>query len=318
MIGRGRPSYSNKLRDIPVTRIFTDDQLRHKDLATLKHYLCNKLGGYRVAIIEIRTDELLYRGVRCQVQPTMIDDVSYPPAKMATRCGRVNRTGCSVFYSSLAGPAVFYELRAKQGDLIALSEWEVAEPLWMHHLGYHEHALQRKGVVDLTNRSRLLNPIPNESRENAKLRRRWSLAFTEDIPDGQEYRYKQSIAINEWLFDGASPLPVHADGPRHPCASGTVYPAMPMRGAADNVAIWPEFVRSSLRIKSVRYVRVVAADEATSSYTLLTLAYSQIFSGRQIVWQDVDLPERQRLSHIALEGNQWILRDGFNQVYNRH
>jgi hypothetical protein len=48
-----------------------------------------------------------------------------------TKLGRVNRIGKPVFYCSRAAPAVFYELRVKEGDLIALSEWEVAEPLWM-------------------------------------------------------------------------------------------------------------------------------------------------------------------------------------------
>ena len=88
---------------------------------------------------------------------------------------------------------------------------------------------------------------------------------------------------------------------------------------ADNVAIWPEFVESSLRIKSIRYVLVEAADEARSSYTFLTVAISHAFSGRDIIWQDINhLPENQRRSHIALEGGDWVLRDGFNSIYDRH
>ena len=54
---------------------------------------------------------------------------------------------------------------------------------------------------------------------------------------------------------------------------------------ADNVATWPEFVETSLRIRSVRYLLVDAANEATSSYTFLTLAMSRTFSDREIVWQ---------------------------------
>jgi hypothetical protein len=144
------------------------------------------------------------------------------------------------------------------------------------------------------------------------------LAFTEDIREGQEHRYKQSIAINELLFDGASPLPEYRDGPKSSRAAGTVYPAVRMRGSADNVAIWPEFVDSSLRIKSVRYVLVEAADEATLSYTFLTLAISTAFCGKDIVWQDTLLPENERRSHVALEGDNWVLRDGFNRIYDLH
>jgi hypothetical protein len=94
--------------------------------------------------------------------------------------------------------------------------------------------------------------------------------------------------------------------------------AMRMRGAADNVAIWPEFVDRSLRIKSVRHVLVEAADEVTSSYTFLTLAISRAFSGTDIVWQDSHLPKVRRRSHIALEGGNWVLRDGFNRIYDFH
>jgi hypothetical protein len=91
-----------------------------------------------------------------------------------------------------------------------------------------------------------------------------------------------------------------------------------MQGAADNMAIWPEFVDSSLRIKSVRHVLVEAADEAKLSYTFLTLATSHTFSGRDIVWQDSLLPEKQRRSHIALENGHWVSRDGFNHIYDLH
>jgi hypothetical protein len=253
---------------------FTDDQLRQKDIDTLKRFLRNKLGGYRVAIKDIRTNNLLFRGVLCPERPSTIDRVSYPPADKITKLGRVNRIGTPMFYCSVAAPAVFFELQAKQGDLIALSEWGVAEPFWMHNLGYHQDALRRIGTSDvgMPQRQRLTNPSPNETKENANLRRRLSLAFTKDVREGEEYKYKQSIAINELLFDKAEPLPKYPDGPKFSQAAGTVYPAMRMRGAADNVVIWPEFVDSSLRIKSVRHVLVEAADEAKSAYTFLTLA----------------------------------------------
>jgi len=301
-----------------VASIFTDGQLRDRDLDTLKRFLRYKLGGYIVAVTDIRSDNLFYRGVACQQRPSTIDRVSYPPPDKVTKLGRVNRIGQPIFYCSAASAAVFYELRVKPRDLIVLSEWEVAEPLWMHNLGYHQDALRRIGGPDVVERPRLTNPIRNEPRRNASLRRQLSFAFTEDVPEGQEYRYKQSIAINELLFDRAEPLPNPPGGPSSGRAAGTVYPAMRMRGAADNVAIWPEFVDSSLRIKSVRYVLVEAADEATSSYTFLTLALSHTFSGRDIVWQELHLPEIQRRSHIALEGGNWVLRDGFNRIYDLH
>lgn len=298
--------------------LLSDGQLRDKDIDTLKRFIRCKLGGYRVAINEVPAGHPFFRGVLCEDQPTTIDRISYPPAERVTKLGRLNRPGTPMFYCSVASAAVFYELRAKKGDLVALSRWEVAEPLWMHHLGYHQDALRRMGAADVTMRPRLTNPIPNETKENARLRRQLSLAFTKDIRDGEEYRYKQSIAINELLFDDASPLPACRNGPLSSRVAGTVYPAMQMKGTADNAAIWPKFVDSSLRIKSVDYASVEAADEARSSYTILTLAMSHAFHGREIIWRKSLAPESERRRHVALENGEWILRDGRNRIYDRH
>jgi hypothetical protein len=299
------------------SELFSDAELRNKSIDALKRRLRNKLAGYRLVFKDIKVGNLLYRGVPWHDHPTKIDEVSYPPADRV-KINRANRVGRPMFYCSVAAAAVFYELRAKQGDRIALSQWEIAEPLWMHNLGYHEAALAKLGAPDIAMRAGIYDLIPNETSKNSKLRRLLSLAFTEDIPVGREYRYKQSVAINELLFDKADPIPPRPGGPNSVRVAGTVYPTMQMRGAADNVAISPEFVDSSLRIKSVRHVLVEDADEARLSYTLLTIAYAGAFSGRDILWQSALAPEHERRSRIALEGNVWVLRDGLDRVYDRH
>jgi hypothetical protein len=158
---------------------------------------------------------------------------------------------------------------------------------------------------------RLAYPIPNETKFNERLRRALSLAFTEDVGKGNEYRYKLSIAINERLFDGAGPMPTHhPDGPRDSRAAGTVYPAMGLRGLADNVAMWPEFVDRYLRIQLVQWVRVEAADEQQPSYTIQHLATSREFPGGNIMWDETPMDERRGRGTIALENGQWVLRDG--------
>jgi hypothetical protein len=195
-------------------KILSDDQLRKHDIDTLKRFIRHKLGGYKVAIKDTTADRTLYRGVLCAERPSTIDRISYPPTEAIKKLGRVNRVGKSVFYCSVAAPAVFYELRAKQGDI-------------------------------------------------------------------------------------------------------TVYPAMRMHGAADNLAVWPEFVDSSLRIKTVRHVLVEAADEARASYTFLNIGMADIFSDREIVWQEGHVPEVQRRSYIAYEDGAWVMRDGFGRVYHQ-
>jgi hypothetical protein len=171
----------------------------------------------------------------------------------------------------------------------------------------------------LRDRETLLQIRPNESTSNARLRRALSEAFTEDVSVGQEYRYKLPIAINELLFDGADLLRADfPNGPRSDKAAGTVYPAMRMRGAADNVAIRPEFVDRYLRMKSVSYVLVEAADAERLSYTVLSLAQSDTLQGKEIIWREGLRDQRQKRGHITFENDQWVLRDGLNEIYDTH
>ena len=149
------------------------------------------------------------------------------------------------------------------------------------------------------------------------MRRLFSLAFTADTSGDREYRYKLSVAINEWLFDKAEPLPLRPGGPKFDRAAGTAYPAMQMKGVADNVAIWPEFVDSCLRIKSIRYVEIERAEEGRS-YTVLNLAIAHRFEEGAIVWRETDGPEEDRRSHIEFANGQWLSRDGRGRIYDIH
>jgi len=100
--------------------------------------------------------------------------------------------------------------------------------LWLHNLGYHPEALRRIGAPGEVVLPRLAYPIPDETQENARLRQRLSMAFAADVPPGMEHRYKLSVAINELLFNGASPIPIRQgpDAPKSSRAAGTVYPSM--------------------------------------------------------------------------------------------
>jgi hypothetical protein len=136
---------------------------------------------------------------------------------------------------------------------------------------------------------------------------------------GQEHRYKLPIAINELLFDRAGPLPADLpNGPRSDQAGGTVFPTMRMRGAADNVAIKPEFVHRCLRLKCVSYTLVEAADSESLSYTVSSLAFADKFSGEEIIWSEAIQDKRRGRGSIAFETGHWVLRDGLNQIYDIH
>jgi hypothetical protein len=300
----------------PDRGILTDDKIRRHDIDTLKRWLRPKLGGYVAAIKDLALNNRFYRGVPWLDRPRFLADVSYPPERFA-RLNRASREGQPMFYASLGAPPVFFELRAVAGQRIALSEWGVIEPIWMHNLGFHEASLKRLGRLRAPARPQLSALIPRETKQNERLRRLLSLAFTADTSGNREYRYKLSVAINELLFDKAEPLPFRPGGPRSDRVAGTAYPAMQMKGAADNIAIWPEFVDSCLSIRSVRYVVIERAD-ADRSYTVLNLAISHNFAGGKIAWESTDGPEEDRRSHIEYVDGQWISRDGRGRIYDVH
>jgi len=188
----------------------------------------------------------------------------------------------------------------------------------VHNLGYHEAALQKLGAPSVPQRLALTNPILHESKFNRKLRRKLSLAFTEDIRGSNERRYKQTVAIAELLFDKAEPLPETPTGPKIDRVGGIVYPTVQMHGLADNVAIWPEFVDACLQLEEVRYLLVEDADEARASYTLRLLALAQQFSGDEMVWEDWNQPENESRNFISFEEGHWVHRSGTGEILDVH
>lgn len=296
--------------------MFSDEQLRRKDIDTLRRWLLRKLGGYRIAVKDMPAGQRLYRGVRCPGPPDKISRISYPPAAIAS-IQRLNRPGQPKFYCSAGGPPVFYELHAQKGDLIGFSEWETTEPLWVHNLGFHPRALMRIGAQSATidMRHPVTHAISDETKENERLHYNISKNFTADVPKGKEYRYKATIAINESLSDVVYMGRNFPGAPTRPKIAGTVYPAIKMHGDADNAALLPEFVDSSLRLRSIRYVKVEQADEATSFYELLTLGISTNFCGDTIKWSVALGREEDRRSIITFENGHWIMKDGRGRVY---
>lgn len=166
----------------------------------------------------------------------------------------------------------------------------------------------------------ITHAIPNETRQNKKLRRALSEAFPRYVREGKEYRYKQSIAIIKSTSEEVQlHFPDDDSGlPKYKEIAGTVYPAMRLRGDADNLVFLPEFVDSSPSIRIVRQVLVEAADEAASPYTFLTIGFANSFSGDAIEWKTDIGSGKSRLSHVALEGGHWVLRDGAGHIYDFH
>ena len=318
--------------------MFREDQIKKRDIDTLKRWVLHKFaanGSYMTAIKEMTKGNILYRGVPWRERPTFIRDVSYHPQPEEVKQNRMNRDNQPRFYCcagprppagrilnpAAAAPAVFYELRAKPGDRIAVSAWEVTAPLLMYNLGYHLRALQQMGtqVQNISASRKITNPIPNETAANSTMHYRISKAFAVDVPKGKEYRYKQSIAINEALaeFELLPPDGAHT-APSHSEIAGTAYPTLQMRGDADNVVLLPTFVDISLKIKSVNYVMVEHVNEATSEYRLLTIGFANTFADDEIKWWNEIGDDVDRRSSVSFTNGNWIVRDGCNRVIDLH
>lgn len=89
-----------------------------------------------------------------------------------------------------------------------------------------------------------------------------------------------------------------------------------MRGDADNIVLRPRVVHSSLRLKSVQYVRVEEADDAKSAYQFLTIGISQSFSDGQIInWHETLGSESDHRCSIAIENGHWVTRRGHGTIF---
>jgi hypothetical protein len=135
-----------------------------------------------------------------------------------------------------------------------------------------------------------------------------STAFTREVIEGDEYRYSETIAISELLFDGASRIPTSgSNAPRRDRTVGVVYPSIQTRALADNIAILPEFADSSLQLRRMRYIRIEAADHKALSYTFRSLAVSSNLCGSRIVWLEETTREAERLRRVSLSDGAGLL-----------
>jgi hypothetical protein len=149
-----------------AAEFFTYEKLETRTIESLKDYLRRRIGGYAVAIKDMLVTNRLYRGRVCSERPRTIDDFSYRPSEKIQKYGRANRIGKPMFYCCVGSFPVLFEIHAKAGNNIALSERALSEPVWMHNLGYHPGAFEKMGAAIPVERLPLINPIPYKQNEN--------------------------------------------------------------------------------------------------------------------------------------------------------
>ena len=273
--------------------------LQNVDVESLKQHIHNINKGYELTSPIIPVGNKLYRGVLWKEKPVNVSQLSYPPPESVNKFHRAGRTNQPLFYCSFVRDAVFHELRVYAEDKLVVSEWETVSSLIVNNVGYYPEVLEKLGA------SRTMPYWYNEQHpeaieENKQVRQFFTDEFTKIVPPGQEHLYKLSVAIAEIHFG-------------FDMFDGLIYPAMAMRGNADNMAIKPSSVDNKLVLKKVEYYQITECCK-DGGYRIRMLDFANSFSKNgQIEWKG-RLPhwvlrKRGEALKVAVENGKWVARN---------
>jgi hypothetical protein len=208
-------------------------------IEVIEQQLAPVLRGYTVETPRFNPGLRLYRS-RISDRPSNIRDLLYPPAEV-TPLGRCNKEKYPLLYCSTSRHAAYFESRPELGLTISVSEWRTTESLLVNHVGYVPSAFQRMGT-NRANAGWSDKPavIPQGMAEIAT-----AIAdlFTQSIPANEEYRYKLTAALAAKLIQGD-------------LFGGLMYPTVAMSANADNLALKPSFVDTSLEFVRVELATI--------------------------------------------------------------
>lgn len=246
----------------------------------------------------------LYRGVKWPEKPHEVSQLSYRPKEKANEFHRAGRPNQPLFYCSSAREAVFYESRVRAGDKLVVSEWETTASLLVNNVGFDPDTLKKLGsnreCSNLNNKE-----FPKEfEKHNTLVRQFFSNEFTRKVAYGQEHLYKISVAIAEQHFQSDM-------------FDALLYPAIAMKGKADNLAIKPQSLSEKLVLKKVEYIQVT--DDSNGSYKIIMLDFANSFT------EDGRIEWKGRLPHwvlrnkgdqltVAVENGKWVARNTDGEV----
>jgi hypothetical protein len=201
----------------------------------------------------------IFRGRRLSTRPRTLAEVSYPAPK-ATPQGRANRRGSPVFYGSAGREPIYFELALGAGDRVAIVQHKTTAKLLANRIGYTPDTFERLqakrevpdyGSLNLeayTRRDSLVNDFLSE-------------VFCEQHDSDGDWRYNLSVAIAEKLIPDDF-------------FAGLIYPTVPMWGNADNFALKPSFVTTSLTPVYAEYVEVTEVHDTSFAINALDEARS--------------------------------------------
>jgi hypothetical protein len=230
-----------------------------------------------------KCDPIFHKGVRIARK-----DLIYPPTNLA-KLGRLNRAGCSVFYSSAHKESVFFEvLDLNPGDELILTFWKTSERMFVNNIGYTEHVFARFGAkrsmpmwrpevappkAPTATQTVQLPMVPTEVREaalssdkNRAMKEAFSSYFMRAVTKEDEaYKYKLTVALGE-LHLGS--IVTHDTQ-----FAGVLYPSIRMWANGDNLALLPWFVDAHLEFRKAVHVRIKSKTDTTFDIDYLDAAH---------------------------------------------
>lgn len=265
--------------EIILKKISLIENINFSELSVdeIKLILGDIMDGISFLYPAVEKSSILYRGVKYDVKPTFLSQLSYPPIDKA-RMGRANREGVQVFYCGSDKHVPFYELDAKVGDLLAISEWQVQKDLYFQALGFTESIF--KGLES----SRCEDSIVTTNTEREILSTEFKIvnnfladSFCRKIPIGASEYFKLTNAIADLLmWEAESDI----------YFSGLVYPTIRMNANADNLAIRKEDIdNGNVLPVSVVYVEVLCMSEKEYTYKIIDVATKQ--KNGELLWNNL-------------------------------
>jgi hypothetical protein len=280
--------------------------LENADIEFLKDRLTLLFAGYALSTPIVGKGQKLFRAVRRTDRPTEVGQLSYPPPILVSNYGRANRPNQSRFYASVSRAAVFFELRARPGDHLAVSKWRVKRDILVNNVGFSN------SVWDLYKTSRKernpswVSQISTEllSPGNRLVHDFLARIFSAQVTDGAEYQYKLSVAVAEKLLG-------EVEHPDHTGFSGIVYPSLAMKANSDNLVLLPDAVDQCLELEEVEFIHVEEHD-GDLQYQVKVLDFANSFE-HGIAWKGRDrqwiLPGKSQLMFTVDEQGQWLAQD---------
>lgn len=209
------------------------------DLAVLVRRLFTGCSG---TFLPIDPGAVVYRATKINAEPLPenLRRLSYPPRECVMRDERCNRQGQPLFYASIAINATLWEIGADVDDYVIVSKWRTLAPMHLINMGYTNPVFERfgsdRGIPPYVPAEGVRRESSDDEKRNHLVQTFLTDLFVEVVPRGQEYKYKISISLAEMLM---------SDGR----IAGFMYPSIAMYANADNLALKPAFVDSSLRFE---------------------------------------------------------------------